>query len=67
MFTSPSQILCTVFGVHIYYYGVIMALAIAIGTWFSDWIGTKFFNLKKEKNIEMSPFAIIFGLLGERL
>ena len=31
MFSSPSQILCTVFGVNIYYYGVIMALAIASG------------------------------------
>ena len=42
MFTSPSQILCTVFGLNIYYYGVIMALAIAIGVLVSDWAGTKF-------------------------
>ena len=67
MFTSPSQILCTVFGVHIYYYGVIMALAIAVGTLFSDWAGTKYSELKKDTIIDMSPYVIIFGLIGARL
>ena len=67
MFTSPSQILCTIFGVHIYYYGVIMAFAIAVGTLFSDWIGSKYFELKKETIIDLAPYLIIFGLLGARL
>lgn len=67
MFTSPSQILCTIFGVNIYYYGVIMALAISIGTLVSDWAGTKFFSLKKETVIDMAPYFIIFGIIGARL
>ena len=67
MFTSPSQIICTIFGVNIYYYGVIMALAIALGTLVSDYLGAKFFELKKETIIDLSPYIIIFGLLGARL
>ena len=67
MFTSPSQILCSVFGLNIYYYGVIMALAIAVGVLVSDWAGTKFFGLKKETIIDLAPYLIIFGIIGARL
>ena len=67
MFTSPSQIICTVLGVNIYYYGVIMAIAITIGTLVSDYAGTKYFNLAKETIIDMAPYFIIFGILGARL
>ena len=67
MFTSPSQIICTLFGVNIYYYGVIMAIAITIGTLISDWAGTKYFNLAKETIIDIAPYIIIFGILGARL
>lgn len=67
MFASPSQILCTIFGVHIYYYGVILAIAIAVGTLLSDWIGTKFFELKKETIVDLAPYLIIFGIIGARL
>ena len=67
MFTSPSQILCTIFGVNIYYYGVILALAIAVGTLVSDYIGTKYFELKKETIIDLAPYVIICGIIGARL
>lgn len=67
MFTSPSQILCTVFGINIYYYGVFMALAICAGVLISDWAGTKFFGLKKETIIDLAPYLIIFGILGARI
>ena len=67
MFASPSQILCTVFGVNIYYYGVIMALAIAAGTFVSNWFGEKFFELKKDTIIDLAPYVIIFGIIGARL
>ncbi len=67
MFTSPSQILCSIFGVNIYYYGVIMALAICVGVLVSDYFGTKFFSLKKETIIDLAPYLIIFGILGARL
>ena len=67
MFASPSQVLLTVFGVNIYYYGVIMALSITVGVLFSDWFGYKFFGIKKETIIDLAPYVIVFGLLGARL
>ena len=67
MFTSPSQVIFTIFGINIYYYGVIMALAIAIGTLVSDFIGVKNFSLKKDTIIDALPYLIIFGLLGARI
>ena len=67
MFTSPSQILCTIFGVNIYYYGIVLAIAISVGTLFSDWFGTKFFEIKKDTIIDMAPYYIIFGILGARI
>ena len=67
MFASHSQIICTIFGVHIYFYGVILALAIVAGTFVADYIGTKFFELKKETIIDLSPYLVIFGIIGARL
>lgn len=67
MFESPSQILCTIFGVNIYYYGIIMAIAISIGTLVSDWVGSRHFGFKKETIIDLAPYLIIFGILGARI
>jgi len=67
MFASHSQIFCTIFGVHIYYYGVILALAIIVGTLVSDKLGEKFYNFKKETFIDLSPYLIVSGIIGARL
>lgn len=67
MFESPSQILCTIFGVNIYYYGIIMAIAISIGTLVSDWVGSRYFGFKKETIIDLAPYLITFGILGARI
>lgn len=67
MFASHSQIICTVFGVNIYFYGVILALAIVAGTFVSDYLGQKFFDLKKETIIDLAPYLVIFGIIGARL
>lgn len=67
MFASHSQIICTIFGVHIYFYGVILALAIVAGTLISDFLGEKVFGLKKETIIDLSPYLIVFGIIGARL
>ena len=67
MFSSPSQIFCTIFGVNIYYYGVIMAISIATGVMVSDWLAFKYFELKKNTVIDVAPYLIIFGLIGARL
>ena len=67
MFASHSQIICTIFGLHIYFYGVILALSIILGTFVSEYIGTKFFDLKKETVIDMVPYLVLFGIIGARL
>ena len=67
MFASHSQIICTIFGVNIYFYGVILALAIVLGTCLSEYLGVKYFNLKKDTIIDLSPYLIISGIIGARL
>lgn len=67
MFASHSQIICTIFGLHIYFYGVILALAIIAGTFAAEYTGTKFFELKKETIIDLVPYLVLFGILGARL
>ncbi|MBR2430332.1 prolipoprotein diacylglyceryl transferase [bacterium] len=67
MFESHSQIICTIFGLHIYFYGVILAIAILLGTFFSEFVSVKYFNLKKETIIDLSPYLVIFGIIGARL
>lgn len=67
MFASHSQILCTIFGVNIYFYGVILALAIVVGTFVSDYFAQKYYEFKKETIIDLAPYLIIFGILGARL
>ena len=67
MFASHSQIICTIFGVNIYFYGVILALAILVGTFVADYAGRRYFGLKKEAIIELSPYLIFFGIIGARL
>lgn len=67
MFESHTQIICTIFGVHIYFYGIILAFAIIVGTFLSNYVGEKFFELKKETIIDLSPYLVIFGIIGARL
>ena len=67
MFASHSQIICTIFGVHIYFYGVVLAIAILVGTFASEYIGTKFYQLKKETIIDLVPYLVLFGIIGARL
>ena len=66
MFTAPSQIIGSILGVNIYYYGIILALAIVVGVLVSDYIGNKYFNLKKEMIVDLSPYLVIFGIIGAR-
>lgn len=67
MFASHSQIICTIFGINIYFYGVILAFAIIAGAFVSDYVGSKFFGLKKETIIDASPYLVIAGIIGARL
>jgi len=67
MFEAHSQIICTIFGVKIYFYGVILAIAISVGTLFSNFVAEKFLGLKKDVIIDLAPYLIIFGIIGARL
>lgn len=67
MFASHSQILCTIFGVNIYFYGVILALAIIAGTFVSEYVSTRFIGLAKETVMDLVPYLVIFGILGARI
>lgn len=67
MFASHSQIICTIFGVNIYFYGVILALAIVAGTFVAEYISNKIYNLKKDTIIDLAPYLVIFGIIGARL
>jgi phosphatidylglycerol:prolipoprotein diacylglycerol transferase len=66
MFQAHSQVLCTVLGVNIYLYGVILAIAIIVGTLLADYLGVKYFNLKKDTIIDLSPYLVIMGIIGAR-
>ncbi len=67
MFSSPSQVLFSVFGFKIYYYGVIMAIAIVAGVLSADYIGKKYFSFKKDTFVDLAPYLIFFGIIGARL
>ena len=67
MFASHSQIICTIFGINIYFYGVILAFAIIAGAFVSDYVGSKFLGLRKETIIDASPYLVIAGIIGARL
>ena len=66
MFTSPSQILLSIGNFHIYYYGVVMALAIIVGVIISDYLFSQKYN-KKEVIYDLAPYVIITGIIGARL
>ena len=67
MFASHSQIICTIFGIDIYFYGVILALSMMFGVFISEFVARKFYNLNKDIIIELAPYLIIFGIIGARL
>ncbi len=65
---APNPVAFNLFGLPIYWYGVIMATAIFVGML----VGNKVFNqvnpnLRKDIIIEYAPIIIISGILGARL
>lgn len=66
-FSSPAQIVFNIFGINIYYYGVILAIAIFCGAVLSSRFGRKYFGLNEDTIINLVPYLIIFGIIGARL
>ncbi len=68
MFQSPSEIAFSLLGFPIYWYGIILALAILVGVYTAFMLYKNFYD--KEKAfliIDFSPVVILVGILGARL
>ena len=68
MFQSPAEVAFNIFGFPVYYYGIILALAIFIGVYASYFLYKKFYGLDKASCImDFAPYLIIIGIIGARL
>lgn len=68
MFASPGDIAFSIGSVSIYYYGIIMAVAITIGVLFSVFVTKKFYpELNPDVIYNIAPVVIISALLGARI
>ena len=68
MFQSPNDIAFSIFSFPIYYYGIIMALAIAVGCYCAYYLYKKFYDSDSaEKIFDFLPFIIILGIVGARI
>ena len=50
MFKSPCEICLSFLGTDIYCYGLIMGIAVLVGTFFSDFVRKKYFTELSEKD-----------------
>lgn len=67
MFQSPTDVAFNLLGFPVYYYGIILAIAILIGVYCAYCLYKKFYGVKKAQNIiDFSPYIIIIGILGAR-
>lgn len=65
---SPSDVAFSIFGYPVYYYGIILAVAIFIGVYAAYLLYKKFYdNVLADKIFDMSPYVVIFGIIGARL
>lgn len=68
MFQSPADVAFNIFGFPVYFYGIILAVAILIGTYTAYYLYKRFYDKKDAANIiDFSPLLIIIGVLGARL
>ena len=63
---SPNDTAFYIFGFPIYFYGIILAIAIFIAVYCADWLYKKYYGFDS-KVFDISPWLIIFGILGARL
>lgn len=68
IFQSPGDIAFSIFNYSVYFYGIIMALAIATGVFCVYFLCRKFYKeINPEIIIDISPVVILWGILGARL
>lgn len=68
MFASPGEIAFSIGSFPIYYYGIIMALALVVGVFFANFVTKKFYpELNPDEIYNIAPILIISALLGARI
>lgn len=68
MFTSPGEICFSVFGLDIYYYGIIMGFAVLVGSMFSNYIRKHDgYDISEKDFYDIVLVSLIFGFLGARI
>lgn len=65
-FQSPGDIAFSIFGFPVYYYGIIMAIAVFVGFYIAYLLYKKYYG-NSELILDISPWLIIFGVLGARI
>ena len=66
MLNSPGDIAFTLFGIPVYYYGIIIAFAVFVGFFISYYLYKKYYN-NRNLILDISPWLLIFGIIGARL
>lgn len=68
MFASPGEVAFSIGSFHVYYYGIIMAIALTVGVFFSAFAAKKFYpELNPDAILEIAPIVIICAILGARI
>lgn len=66
--TSPGAVAFQIFGHSVYWYGIIMAFAILVGTLVADWAYRKYFLQNNDVDLLMDlvPLLVLTGFVGAR-
>ena len=68
MFKSPSEICFSIFGIDIYYYGIVMAIAVLTGVFFSNYVRKKCYpEISENDFFDVLFFSVISAFIGARL
>lgn len=68
MFVSPGEICFSIFGIDIYYYGIIMGIAVLFGVCFANFVRKKYYaDISENDFYNTVLIVLIFGFIGARL
>lgn len=68
MFQSPGEIAFYIFKLPVYFYGIILAVAIFTGVCCTYYLYRKFYDAQKAEYIfDIAPYLIVLGIIGARL
>ncbi len=68
MFKSPSEICFSIFGIDIYYYGIVMAIAVLTGVFFSNYVRKKCYpEISENDFFDVLFYSVISAFVGARL